>query len=91
MRPRYRDLVPYLGTTPLREAADAAAPRPILLVTAGAVPDETHAAAHIRRGAPDTVTIWEVEGAGHTGGLDADPTAWEDRVVGFLDDAVGVR
>lgn len=38
--------------------------------------------------APDRATSWVVEGAGHTGGLDAQPVAWEQRVVGFLDEAL---
>jgi hypothetical protein len=74
---------------PLREAVAAAAPRPVLLVTAGDVSAERHAADHIRRAAPGTVTVWEVTGAGHTGGLDSDPSGWEERIVGFLDDAIG--
>lgn len=72
----------------LRDAAEAAAPRPILLVVGGAVADEGHAAAYIRAGAPDAVTVWEVEGAGHTEGYRSDPAGWEATVIGFLDDAL---
>jgi hypothetical protein len=71
----------------LRDAV-AAADCPVLLVTAGAVPDEGHAAAFIEAGAPDRVETWEVPGASHTGGLAADPTGWSARVTGFLDDAL---
>jgi uncharacterized protein len=72
----------------LVDAAAAAAPRPILLVVAGRVADERHAAEHIRGGAPGSVTIWEVPGAGHTEGHGTKPAEWEARVVGFLDDAL---
>lgn len=69
---------------PLAEAAEAAAPRPILLIAAGEVPDEGHAARHIQERSPDSVTVWTVQGAGHTGGLSTAPEEWESRVVGFL-------
>jgi hypothetical protein len=63
-------------------------PRPLLLITAGDVPDEARAAAFIAGSTP-TVDIWTVDGAGHGGALRAQPHAWEQRVVGFLDDALG--
>ena len=69
----------------LRESVHAARPRPLLLITAGDLPDEARAAALIRSGSPTTVTVWTVPGAGHTGGLRTAPTAWAARVVSFLD------
>lgn len=72
----------------LADAALAAAPRPVLLIVAGEVSDEGHAADHIRQKAPDNVAIWVVEGAGHTGGLSAAPIDWETTVIGFLDAAL---
>ena len=36
----------------LRESARSAAPRPVLLITAGTVPDETKAAGFIQGGSP---------------------------------------
>jgi dienelactone hydrolase len=33
--------------------------------------------------------LWEVPGAGHTGGIDAEPEEYERRVVGFFDRAFG--
>lgn len=39
--------------------------------------------------APNSVDVWNVEGAGHTSGLATAPTEWEYRVIGFLDQAVG--
>lgn len=57
----------------------------ILLITAGDVRDELHAAAHIATGAPERVQVWTVDGAGHTDGLATDPEGWERRVIAFLD------
>jgi pimeloyl-ACP methyl ester carboxylesterase len=72
----------------LREAARAASPRPILLVTAGTVPDETDAARYIRQGA-GSVQIWNVPDAGHTRALATHPAEWDRQVTAFLAQAVG--
>ncbi|MET0913341.1 MAG: hypothetical protein ABWZ68_08585, partial [Acidimicrobiales bacterium] len=72
----------------LRQAVDRARPRPVLLITAGEVADEAHAAGWIRAGSPESVTVVEVDGAPHTGGLRTDPDLWETTVVEFLDDAL---
>lgn len=73
---------------PLRTAVSDANAR-FLLVAAGEVPDEQHAAAHLRVAAPDRVDVWVVEEADHTAGLRVDPAGWERRVVDFLDAALG--
>jgi hypothetical protein len=73
---------------PLSESAAAAAPRPILLITAGLRPDETGAAEHISAAAEGSVTVWPVPGAGHVGGLATSPTEWESTVVDFLEVAL---
>lgn len=81
----------FTGADPpgsLRDAVAAAAPRPVLLIAAGAVADEARAGEFIRGGAPDSVTLWEVSGADHTGGLRTEPDEWEQRVVAFLDGAL---
>lgn len=70
----------------LREAVARATPRPVLLLTAGEVPDEQEAAEWIRAGAPDSVTVVEQPDTGHTAGLRTDPERWEATVVGFLDE-----
>jgi hypothetical protein len=62
----------------------ARAGRPALLITAGEVHDEAVAARTIAAGAPGTVDIWDVAGAGHTGALSTQPVDWERRVVTFL-------
>jgi dienelactone hydrolase len=55
-----------------------------LLITAGDVPGEGHAAAFVEAGAPDRVETWAVDGAGHTGGLRTAPDEWAERVTAFL-------
>ncbi|MCU0310656.1 MAG: alpha/beta fold hydrolase [Acidimicrobiales bacterium] len=71
--------------TPLRAAVEATDAH-VLLITAGGVEDEGHAASRMRDAAADRVTVWEVEGAGHTGGYERDADEWRRRVVAFLDD-----
>ena len=71
--------------TVLRDAV-AAADVPVLLIAAGQVADEGHAAAWIAAGAPERVQVWTVDGAGHTDGLGVATEEWERRVVGFLDE-----
>jgi dienelactone hydrolase len=73
----------------LRRAVDASA-RPVLLITAGDVPDETRAGQHIASASPRTVDVWEVPDTGHTEALDTHPQEWEARVTAFLADALGV-
>jgi pimeloyl-ACP methyl ester carboxylesterase len=72
----------------LRDAVAQMVPRRVLLIAGGKVSDEAKAAAHIRAGAPSTVDVWDVPGAGHTAGLVTQPADWEARVVGFLDDVL---
>ena len=69
----------------LHDAAARAAPRELLLVTAGDVDGERHAARYIRSASPSTVSTWEVTGAGHTQGLATRPRLWASHVLGFLD------
>jgi pimeloyl-ACP methyl ester carboxylesterase len=71
----------------LRDAV-ADANRPVLLITAGNVTDETNAARYIKNGAPSYVEIWTVPGANHTSGLRTQPGEWEHRVTSFLDEAL---
>jgi pimeloyl-ACP methyl ester carboxylesterase len=74
--------------TSLHDAAARAAPRRLLLITAGDVRAEQQAAAYIRSAAPESVDVWRVAGAGHTRGLQTSPRAWEERVLRFLDAAL---
>lgn len=83
------DLLTEAGPpTSLHEAAARAAPRRLLLITAGEVVAEQQAAKYIRSAAPDSVTIWRVVGAAHTRGLQTSPREWETRVLRILDAAV---
>lgn len=72
----------------LRESAQAASPRPVLLIVGEATADEAHAADHIAADA-DNVIVWEVVGSGHVGALATAPAEWEARVVAFLEKALG--
>lgn len=69
----------------LATSAAMIAPRRLLLVTAGARPDEGNAARFIQSQAGSHVMVWTVPGAEHAAGLDAEPDAWRAQVVGFLD------
>ena len=59
-----------------------------MLVAAGNVESEGHASRYIADASPETVDVWVVPDAGHTGALDTQPDAWEQRVTTFLDDAL---
>jgi len=69
----------------LRSAVAESTGTRFLLVTAGNVEDEGHAASHIRSGAEERVAVWNVAGAGHTRGYATQPDEWTRRVVSFLD------
>jgi alpha-beta hydrolase superfamily lysophospholipase len=73
---------------PLRDSIAKAAPRPVLLVAAGNVPDEQAAADLMRTAAPTSVTVWVAPNANHTGALRAQPAKWTQRVTRFLDAAM---
>ena len=75
--------------TSMREAVATSAGTRYLLITAGTVADEGHAAANIAAGAPEWVQIWTVPDAEHTGGLHTEPEEWEARVIAFLTDSLG--
>lgn len=72
--------------TTLRSAVAAASDTRFLLITAGNVDDEGHAAEFIGAAASERVTVWTVAGAEHTGGHDTQPDEWAQRVVDFLDE-----
>ncbi|WP_107774216.1 alpha/beta hydrolase [Nocardioides sediminis] len=64
-------------------------PTAFLLLAAGEVPDESLAVDYVSGTARGQVETWTVPGAGHTGGLSAEPEEWEERVVTFLDASLG--
>jgi pimeloyl-ACP methyl ester carboxylesterase len=71
----------------LRSAVVGATKTRFLLITADDA-DEGHAARFIQSGS-ERVTVWTVSGADHTGGYDARPDEWQQRVTDFLDDSLG--
>ena len=72
----------------LRSAVAQSRGTRFLLITAGNMADEGHAAYYIQAPASDRVTVWNVDGADHTGGYDTQPDDWEQRVVEFLDESL---
>jgi len=66
------------------DAIRAAAPRPALIIAAGAVPGEPVAARWFQAASPATVHVWVVPHADHTQGLAITPQAWETHVISFL-------
>jgi len=75
----------------LRDAARTAAPRPILLIAAGNMPDEANAGRYIRQAAPGSVQLWQVPNTGHTQALATHPAEWEQHVGAFLAAALSQR
>jgi dienelactone hydrolase len=75
----------------LRDAVRSAPRTPVLLIAAGDVTDEAHAAATIHAASPATVEVWVAPDAGHTDALAVHPGEWERRVTGFLADALAPR
>ena len=74
-----------------RAAVEASGDTRYLLITAGDVADEGHAADFVAAVAPDRVQTWTVPGAGHTEGLQTSPEEWERLVIAFLADSLGAR
>jgi uncharacterized protein len=70
------------------DALRAAAPRPALIIAAGAVASEPTAARWFQAASPATVRVWVVAHAGHTQGLATAPRAWETQVISFLNTAL---
>jgi pimeloyl-ACP methyl ester carboxylesterase len=69
---------------PLREAVRTMAPRPVLLIAGGDVPEESYASRFIQEGSPATVELWIAPDTGHTAALSRHPEDWERRVTTFL-------
>ena len=85
VRQRVTDILTSASVpTSLRSAVEASGDTHYLLITAGEVEDEAHAATYLAAGAPGRVQIWTVAGAGHTDGLATAPAEWTDRVIRFL-------
>ena len=79
------------GTAPpasLRELVQQIAPRPVFLISAEHGVESEDLNESFYRAAGEPKQLWQVEGAGHTGGYQADPVEYERRVVGFFDHAL---
>ena len=71
-----------------RRAGRAVAPRPVLLLAARHGHEGRALNRVYRDAAPRTTALWEVPRGGHVGALEAQPGAYADRVLGFLDRAL---
>jgi len=73
----------------LEDLAGRISPRPIFFIYA--VPGsggEAVLAQTLYDAAHQPKTMWRVPGAGHTGGIEAQPAEYERRVIGFFDRAL---
>jgi hypothetical protein len=75
----------HMPPTDLVDLMPRIAPRPVLLIRGmEGNPDEALNRAYRDAGGP-TAALWEIEGAGHAGGLSAAPAAYERRVIALFD------
>ena len=72
----------------LSELTPKIAPRPIFLVYAGRGGGGEELQPHYFEAAREPKTLWRIPEATHTGGLDARPDEYEQRVIGFFDSAL---
>ena len=78
----------HMPPTDLADLMPRIAPWPVLLIRGmKGNADEALNRAYRDAGGP-TTTLWEIQRAGHTGGISAAPAAYERRVVGFFDRAL---
>jgi fermentation-respiration switch protein FrsA (DUF1100 family) len=74
---------------PIADRVGLIAPRSVLLIYADpGMGGESTRQAGFYAAAQQPKTVWKVPGAKHTGGLDAQPTEYERRVVAFFDRAL---
>jgi pimeloyl-ACP methyl ester carboxylesterase len=74
---------------PLADRIGLIAPRPVFLIyTDPGQGGEKQRQPDYYAAAGEPKQMWKVPGASHTGGIDAHPAEFEQRVVGFLDDAL---
>lgn len=78
----------HLPPADLADLMPRIAPRPVLLIRGmQGNADEALNRAYRDAGGP-TTTLWEIQRAGHTGGIAAAPAAYERRVIAFFDRAL---
>jgi fermentation-respiration switch protein FrsA (DUF1100 family) len=79
----------FTGARPpiaLEEATGRIAPRPVMLISASRELEYTE---RYRDAAPESTELWAIADAPHIGGLSTHPAEYPDRVVSFLDEALG--
>jgi len=76
-------------STSLNPMIERIAPRPVLLVATGGLPQELAGNRVYRRHGGPTTELYELPEAAHTGGLRARPAEYERRTTAFLDRALG--
>ncbi len=72
---------------PLAEALDAIAPRPIMLIATGQG-GERRVARKLYDAANEPKTLWEIPEAQHANGWRARPKEYEEKIVGFFNQAL---
>jgi fermentation-respiration switch protein FrsA (DUF1100 family) len=73
----------------LKDLVDDISPTPVLFIYGEHGQDgERNLNPTYYKAAGEPKAIWEVPGSGHVGGIDARPKQYEQRVVGFFDDAL---
>jgi uncharacterized protein len=79
----------HVPPPPIVDRIGAISPRPVLLIYADpGIGGESTRQPEYFAAAGEPKAIWEVPGSRHTGGIDAAPLAYEQRVVDFLDHAL---
>jgi uncharacterized protein len=74
---------------PIEDRIGRIAPRPVFLIYADpGLGGELQQQPRYFAAAGEPKQIWKVPGAGHTGGIDAQPDTYERRVTAFLNQAL---
>jgi hypothetical protein len=74
---------------PIVDRIGAIAPRPVLLIYADpGIGGENTRQPEYYAAAGEPKSIWKIPGSDHTGGIDAEPHEYEERVVGFFNHAL---
>jgi hypothetical protein len=79
----------HLPPAPIVDRIGGIAPRPVLLIYADpGIGGESTSQPGYFAAAGEPKTIWKVPGSDHTGGIDAQPVEYEQRVTAFFDAAL---
>ena len=78
----------YAPGPPLEDSVAAMAPTPLLLIAAGGFPTEIEFNRHYAEVAKEPFEYWELPDVGHTAAVRERAEEYEERVVGFLDEAL---